>query len=464
MAIAIGVSVEGGRKNFRIWLQEHKAFRLLMAGSGIALSWAWSMNWASERSFPSTQSIGERLWQFTPFCLGTLISLCCLAWASMLLWSTVSRAKSTSKVASARTYWTAPTQLKSIVVTFLGGTTMLCVVGLLSANIPAAPARASFLAIGAALWLVLVDIFFNVLRSKAPQGNWRKLAPLVIAPPIIGLVLTALLEESSAMGQRSPLAWGLRTALALSMLMIPASAVVGLLPLWLVRRGHYGLALQANRMLFWAVGHNPSMEGWILALAGRYSEARTYLRPLAFDRQDSPRLTSPELFLYAMVLSIEGEDAKAEELFEAAIQTPQANGNFHFGLAELLLTRKDNSERARELVEAVLAGYPALPQSIELRSTRSQMLAFHAWALASNGSRQAAESRMQEAVTSASGGGRFNLAAMQLPIGDMWATLGEREKARASYQAAVVQFPSGDLAVRARRKIAQIDTHFRLEA
>jgi len=41
------------------------------------------------------------------------------------------------------------------------------------------------------------------------------------------------------------------------------------------------------------------------------------------------------------------------------------------------------------------------------------------------------------------------------------ATLGEREKARASYQAAVVQFPSGDLAVRARRKIAQIDTHFR---
>jgi len=110
------------------------------------------------------------------------------------------------------------------------------------------------------------------------------------------------------------------------MLMIPASAVVGLLPLWLVRRGHYGLALQANRMLFWAVGHNPSMEGWILALAGRYSEARTYLRPLAFDRQIR-----------------RGSQARAVPLcdgsfhrrrrrqgggaFEAAIQTPQANGN-----------------------------------------------------------------------------------------------------------------------------------------
>jgi tetratricopeptide (TPR) repeat protein len=217
-------------------------------------------------------------------------------------------------------------------------------------------------------------------------------------------------------------------------------------------------------LLFWAVGHNQSMEGWILALAGRYSDARNYLRPLAFDKQGAPRLTSPELFLYAMVLSIEGEDAKAEELFEAAIQVPQSTGDFHFGLAELLLTRKDNSERARELVEAVLAGYPAHPQSIELRSTRAQMMAFHAWALASNGSRHAAESRMQEAVTSASGSGRFNLASMQLPIGEMWATLGDRDKARASYQSAVMQFPSGDVAARARRKMTQLDAQFGLKA
>lgn len=463
MAYALGVGVEGGIRNFRTWLQEHKAFRLVMAGAGIGLSWAWSMNWASERSFPGSQSATERLWAFTPFFLGTLVSLCCLAWGSVLVWSAVSRARAASR-ASVRTYWSTRKQVKLMVAVFAAGLALNCSVGLLSGNIPAAAARFSFLVTGAALWMVLVDILFNVLRSKAPQGSWRKLTPLMIAPPVVGLVLTALLEESSAMGQRGPIVWGLRAALALSMLMIPASAIAGLLPLWLVRRGHYGLALQANRLLFWAVGHTPSMEGWILSLAGRYSEARNYLRPLAFDRQGQPRLTSPELFLYAMVLSIEGEDAQAEELFEAAIQNPQATGDFHFGLAELLLTRKDGSERARELVEAVLAGYPAHPQSIQLRSTRSQMLAFHSWALAASGNRGQAEMRVQEAAKSAPKTGNLNRALIEIPIGDTWAALGEREKARASYHSALVQFPTGDVGARARRKMSQLDSRCGLKA
>jgi tetratricopeptide (TPR) repeat protein len=246
--------------------------------------------------------------------------------------------------------------------------------------------------------------------------------------------------------------------------MIPATAVAGLLPLWLVRRGHYRLALHANRMLFWSVGHNPSMEGWILVLAGRYSDARTYLRPLAFDKQGAPRLTSPELFLYALVLSIEGEEAKAEELFEAAMQTPQSTGNFHFGLAELLLARKDDSDRARSLVESVLAGYPAHPQSSGLRSSRSQMAAFHALALANNGWRDEAEMRLQDALTGASGSGRFSQASLQLPVGDTWRKLGERDKARASYQQAMALFPFGDVAVRARRKLTELDTQFGLKA
>jgi Flp pilus assembly protein TadD len=463
MAYALGVGVEGGLRNFRTWLQEHKSFRLVMAGAGVGLSWAWSMNWASERSFPGTQSTAERLWAFTPFFLGTVISLCCLAWGSMLVWSAVSRAKAASRV-SVRTYWAARTQVKLMVVAFVAGTALNCAVGLLSANIPAVAARASFLVVGAALWMVLVDILFNVLQRKAPEGSWRKLTPLMIAPPMVGLALTALLAESSGMGTRSSLVWVLRAALALSMMLIPASAVAGLLPLWLVRRGQYGLALQANRMLFWAVGHTPSMEGWILSLAGRYTEARTYLRPLAFDEQGEPRLTSPELFLYAMVLSIQGEDAQAEELFEAAIKNPQATGDFHFGLAELLLTRKDGSERARELVEAILAGYPAHPQSIQLRSTRSQMLAFHSWALAANGMRGQAEARIQEAAASTPRTGKFNRAAIEIPIGDTWATLGEREKARASYHSALVQFPTGDLAARARRKMTQLDSRCGLKA
>jgi len=64
-----------------------------------------------------------------------------------------------------RTYWTAPTQLKSIVVTFLAA--QPCFVSLdFSRKYSAAPARASFLAIGAALWLVLVDIFFNVCAAR----------------------------------------------------------------------------------------------------------------------------------------------------------------------------------------------------------------------------------------------------------------------------------------------------------
>jgi len=241
---------------------------------------------------------------------------------------------------------------------------------------------------------------------------------------------------------------GLRTALALSMLMIPASAVVGLLLSGWCAVAISGLALQANRMLSgqWVTTFDGRVDS---ALAGRYSEARTYLRRWRLTAKIRRGSQAPSCSSMRWFFPSKAKTPKAEELFEAAIQTPQANGTSISDLPTLL-TRKDNSERARELVEAVLAGYPGSPAMIELRSTRSQMLAFHAWALAVERIAQAAESRMQEAVTSASAaGGRFNLAAMQLHRRHV-GNAREREKARASYQAAVVQFPTAGIWLCAR--------------
>jgi tetratricopeptide (TPR) repeat protein len=358
---------------------------------------------------------------------------------------------------SPRKPWTAAQEMKMSAAVFLAGVALNGVVGFMSGNIFSAFARAICLACGTALWMVVVGIFFNVLRNRAPHGNWRRFGAILLAAPMIVLALSALLGDPSDAGQRGPLYLILGIALALTILFIPLALLMGIIPIWLVRRGKYDLALLLNRLFFWTPGNNSSTEGWILTMAGRYGEAREYLMPLAFNEKGHPRLTSVEFFLYTLVLSIEGEEAAAEMLYEAAVHVPQKTGDFHFGLADCLLTQKKDPDRARKLVESVLAGIPVNPRSTQQRANRAQMIAFHAWALASNGWRTEAELRLQEAMANASGIGNCSLAALQLPVGDTWLTLGETEKARASFRRAVRLFPFGDIAMRAQKKLAELD-------
>jgi tetratricopeptide (TPR) repeat protein len=353
--------------------------------------------------------------------------------------------------------WTAAQELKASIAVFLAGMALSWVVGFMSGNILSAFARAICLACGAALWMVLIGVFFNVLRSKSPHGKWRRFGTILLAAPIVVLAFSAILGDPSDAGRRSPLYWSLSIALALTILFVPLALLMGIAPISLVRRGKYDLALRLNRLFFWTPGNNSSTEGWILIMAGRYAEARAYLKPVAFDEKGHPRLTSVEFFLYTLVLSIEGEEATAEMLYEAAIHVPQKTGDFHFGLADCLLTQKKDPDRARKLVECVLAGIPVNPHSTQQRANRAQMIAFHAWALASNGWRTEAELRLQEAMASSSGIGKCSLAALQLPVGDTWLALGEREKARDSFRRAIRLFPFGDIAMRAQKKLAALD-------
>jgi tetratricopeptide (TPR) repeat protein len=463
MSIARGIAGQDGRKTSYALLREKRGLRLALAFAAVSICWGWSLNWASGRSFAGIQTMGEQLWQFAPFFLGLAVCLICLGWASKVYWDAMVRSKAVvglkvvSEKPSKRKTWIASQELKAMTTVFLAGTVMSWAVGFMSGDIAPAYARGIFLMSGAALWVVLIGAFFNMLRSKAPDGNWRKIAPVLIALPFAALAFTAILNDPSHAGERGPLYWGLGITLVAALLTIPASAVAGLVPVWLVRHGKFDLALRWNCLFFWALGNNRSTEGWILVMAGHYRQALVYLKPLAFDRNGHPRLTSQEFSLYASALSIEGEDETAELLYEAAVDVPQSSGDFHFGLADCLLKQKKDSDRARKLVECVLAGIPVNPRSNRQRANRAQMIAFHAWALASNGWRAEAEMRLQEVFASSSGVGKCSLAAIKLPVGDTWLTLGETEKARVSFKEALALFPFGDIGIRARKKLEALD-------
>jgi tetratricopeptide (TPR) repeat protein len=464
MSTASGITAEGGGKMHPALPRKQRGFRLAVVFAAVALCWGWSLNWASGRSFPGLQTMGVRLSEFGPFFLGAAVSLVCLGWASKLIWDRMAQSRSAARVAAhpqastERKPWIASQELKAIATVLFSGTTLSVAVGFVSGDIAQAYARGTFLASGVVLWLVLISAFFNMLRSKAPDGNWRKIAPVLIAPPLIALAVTALVNDPGQAAPHNPLSWGLWITLASAILLLPATAIAGLLPVRLVEHGKFDLALRLNRLFFWTRGNTRSTEGWILIMAGRYAQARTYLKPLAFDKKGHPRLTTQEFFLYALALSLDGEDATAEMLYEAAVNVPQQTGDFHFGLADCLLTQKKETDRARQLVECVLAGYPANPRSAQQRANRAQMVAFHAWSLASNGWCDAAGTRLQEALAASSGLNKYSRAALQLPVGDTWLALGDSQKAQAAYRTALNIFPYGDIAIRAQKKLAILES------
>jgi tetratricopeptide (TPR) repeat protein len=444
-------------------MRENQGLRLSIAFAAVALCWGWSLNLATGRTFAGLHVIVQQMQASAPFYVGYSVCLLCLGWSAKLFWDnrfrkrTEPRVNTTRAVPEHKKPWIAAQEAKAIATAFVAGTVLGWGVGYMSGYIAPANARAIFLASGAAFWVVLVGAFFSMLRRRGRDGNWRKIAPVLIAPPFISLASTAILNDPTAAGRQSPLYWGLRIALGAAILLIPVSVLLGLLPVTLVRQGKFNLAIRLNRLFFWAVGNNRSTEGWILVMAGRYAEARTYLKRLAFDKNGDPRLTSQEFFLYALSLSIENEEAQAEELFEAAVRVPQLTGDFHFGLADCLLTQHKQPERAQQLVESVLSGFSAHPSSIQQRANRAQMLAFYAWSLAANGARDAAEARIKEAMVASMGIRRCDLAALQLPVGDTWLALGETDKARASFVEAVTLFPYGDIAMRAQKKLSALD-------
>jgi len=463
------LSVESARKTPSTLLRDYRGFRLVIAMAAVALSSGWILDWAYEPALSAAPTLSERLWQIAPSCLGSAICLICLGWASVILWEGVVGSKSYSRAGSSSLTGTAAAdaarddrrsraaQLKGIAAVFIAGLVFSGAVGLTAGRLQPSLARGIGLASVAAFWIVMMGFLFRALRSRSPEGVWRKFATFLLAGPMVTLACGALLSEPAAVDRSVVLYWTLRVALVSAILFVPLAVVAGLLPIWLVNRGNFDTALRLNRLLFWTPASNSSTEGWILVMAGRYEQARAYLKPLAFNDKGHPRLTSQEFYLYALALSIDGEDATAEMLFEAAINVPQSGGNFHFGLAESLLSQKKEPERARELIETVLMGFPSSPRSIRQRTNWVQLVAFHAWALASNGRREEAEQRLQQAFAASGGIGNCGLAGMYLPVGHAWLTLGDFAKARASFSEAASLFPQSDLAFRAQKELAKLE-------
>lgn len=226
------------------------------------------------------------------------------------------------------------------------------------------------------------------------------------------------------------------------------------LPIWFANRGNHDLALLLDKMLRHTPGYGESLEGWLLLDAAQYGKAREFYKPLAFDETGKPRLTSWHLAAYAVCLAREGKDTAAQELYEAALQAPQDGWGFHIGLADCLLTQKKDADRARALMEQVLATKPEDLSTPHLRADWGHHVALYGYALASCGRRAEAEEKLAEAYAISEGIEKRRMAALHHVAGAAWQALGEREKAQSAFTRSLQLHPHGDIAWQVRRKLA----------
>ncbi len=224
---------------------------------------------------------------------------------------------------------------------------------------------------------------------------------------------------------------------------------------WIYNLGHGGnfdRALRLNR--FWSKlpFYGSSLEGPILFNAGRYSEALEYLRPLAFDRQGKPRLTSIELYTYAISLVNSGREAEAQILLEEACRVPQKGNTLQVALATCLLTQNKEPERACKLLEQSLAEANSLS-----RADLAKRIARYAYALGACGRRPDAEEQIQKALAMGAALKPDDQAGVDYFVGEAWRALGETTKARAAFQEAVTLRPDGVTALSVQKALAKMD-------
>jgi hypothetical protein len=226
----------------------------------------------------------------------------------------------------------------------------------------------------------------------------------------------------------------------------------------LARQGEFDRAIQMDRRLARIPGYGTPLEGPILFNAGRYPEARAVVKPFAFDEQGQPRLTSTELYTYALALENDGLEAEAQKLLEAAVQVPQRTAGFHVALATCLLSQKKDANRACELMEQALAAGDQQVSSYGRNSDHAMRLGRYAWALAACGRRQEAEARLQEAFAGSAALKDRDLAGVQYFAGEAWRALGEWKKAWAAFDEALRLSPDGSAATSTRKALAKMRT------
>jgi hypothetical protein len=224
----------------------------------------------------------------------------------------------------------------------------------------------------------------------------------------------------------------------------------------LTRRGEFDKAIQMDRRLSRIPGYGTPLEGTILFNAGRYAEARAFMKPFAFDEQGQPKLTGMGIYTYALALENDGMEAEAQKLLEAAVQVPQRTAGFHVALATCLLTQKKEAQRACELMETALATKDLQGTGYGRNADYVRRLGRYAWALAACGRRQEAEAKIQEALAGSNGLKARDLAGVHYFAGEAWRSLGEWKKARAAFDETLRLSPDGSGAIEAKKALAKM--------
>lgn len=271
--------------------------------------------------------------------------------------------------------------------------------------------------------LILVTVCMAVLFLPVP----RQIKTAAIFAPIVILVI-----------------WGV---------------AVAKLKMWtynLTRQGETDRALAMDRRLSRIPGYGSSLAGPILFNAGRYAETRDLVKPLAFDQQGKPRLTSMELYTYALALENDGMQAEAQKLLEAAVEVPQRTTGFHVALATCLLDQKKDAERARELLELAMATPDTQSTGYGRTSDHLMRLARYAWALAACGRREQAEAQLEKAFVGSSVLKDRDLAGLHYFAGEAWRSLREWRKARAAFDEALRLSPDGPAATGTKKALAKM--------
>jgi tetratricopeptide (TPR) repeat protein len=222
-----------------------------------------------------------------------------------------------------------------------------------------------------------------------------------------------------------------------------------------VTLGDYDEALRISRRWLRIKTYGRSFEGWIMLMAGRYSEALELLKDSAFDDMGRPLLKSWHLYSYAVALMSEEKYSEAQSLLEAAVLASQ-KGEYYlrFSLAECLLSQKMEANRALDLVEQVRVNL-----SKKDRFRLAQCNAIGAWALAASGRQEEAETRLQEAFAESDFFSKDDLAGLLNSKGSALQALGDSERSRAAFQEVLAIFPYGSIAMFARSELAKLGEH-----
>lgn len=466
-------SLSGGKSTSLFGLPLSWGTQFIISVLGSTLSWWFQDKWTEGRIIPGARSLGELLWQLAPFIVSSFLMLFFLMWVAALLiqlsvWSTPRSSPNAANLSSRRS---TRAEFARRLLAFLGFTIVVaafygCTLSAANRFVPSEAGPVS--AIAGILALVVTFIFVprivrgqpakqvetlrvtqidSVTRPNGPPIWWIKTAAWI--PTILFLVVFFFPLQSVRIEWRlASLAFALLWPFALNRVR-----------LWTFKIGHEGnpaRAIRLNRFLAWVPGYPGSLEGMILFDSGRYGEAREFLKPLAFDGKGRPRLTSLELYTYALALVNDGNASEAEPLLEAAIHVSQRPDVMEVALASCLLTQGKDAGRACELIEKALAAPQLRTSNYGKAADHANRIARYAWALASSGRHDEAVEQISAALAEFSKLSKVEIASVQYFVGEAWHALGDLKKARSAFQDASDLAPSSIAALSSQKALAKL--------